>query len=1161
MRHALILAVALVLAAGWSPAWTQELQVKIKKEHPKLYLTPERINRLKQSIGENTPEWQEFKKTLDGGNADMLDHALGYVVTGDKGYAAKGVAQLRQAVKGIGGAQGGGLALGRVMSPMASIGVAYDWLFPEVPQDLRKEWIDKVNANLSMMKFDGGMWANATQRHLRGFAVAALSTYPENDQAQKFVNVSYNDHWMQNYVPALNLNGVGGGWHEGPAYASIVVGDLVHYADAMETATENAKVYDSIDFFKSRMPYFMLMTWPEKKSFWGARNFWPYPSFGDCERWRCPLISLEHVAQMILIDHYAATKEARWALWRFKELKSDWVAATDTRDKFLWADRHVKPEQATIRTHWAKGTGTVFTRSDWTESATWVMFQCGARFSYHQALDQGNFNIYKKGDLVINSGVYEPSGPTEQSGHLQAYKSRAIAHNTLIVWNPDETFPGYRSGNSPPNDGGQRTWRPAGNSPHFTQWLQHKKAVDTGDILVVEDKDTLVHILADVTGAYNSTYWVSEPNKPKLKEFTRELVHLRPVTPGGEDFVVVFDRVETTDPSFAKRTLIHTLAEPLVEGKGAEEARGQTLYKDARNFSTEALNGRLFVQNVLPEKLRLRKVGGRGIMEYGFNGRNYLHEITPWEDHYGAYRIETEATEVRTRELFLQVLSARDKSQGTPPVLSRLSKNGAEGVKIEFTGGSWEVLFASEKKGDYTGDGERPPWGGGMARFTPRERPHLIMTPAPAKTLALGGGIALTLDGVSTVPIPPCTLAAPTLAIVELPGKRASEVDVTLKTEKPAVARVEFGLNTDCNQLTPWERTPATGHRVVLRGLLPGKETFFRAMAKFPDGVVAYSKEFQVTPPAKDETPPEIRDVQVTEVYPTMAFAFWRTDDASTSVVEYGETEKLGSTAGSADVKGVLEVDHRVLLSGLKPETKYFVKVRSKNTDGLESAKEALTFTTPAKGPSDIVDDFSKGFDKSQWEGMVDVIEWGQKDRINGTPAIYVEVEKAGGKMPIVVLKKGDFEDFTLTVTARTTEGAARTARDYAVFFGAKDTANFYAAWFSPSGPDRDICGLVRFVNGKAEPVGEVYGTAPLMNDTEQKLRIVKKAKDVIVEIDGRLFAEAHNVDVPRGMIGIGSNNDGAAFDNLMVTGVVPEPNVIEVIQKKSASPEGIVFE
>jgi hypothetical protein len=1153
MRHALTLVLTLVLAVGSSPARAEEVQVKIRKEHPKLYLTPERINRLKQSIQENTPEWQEFKKTLDSGRADMGDYALGFAVTGDKGYAAKGVAQLRLAVKGLGSATGGGLALGRTMSPMANIGVAYDWLFSEVPEDLRKEWIDKVNANLSMMKFDGGMWANATQRHLRGFAVAALSTYPENSDAQRFVDISYSDHWMANYVPALNLNGVGGGWHEGPAYAAIVVGDLVHYADAMETATENAKVYDSVDFFKSRMPYFLLMTWPEKKDFQGARNFWPYPSFGDCERWRCPLLSLEHIAQMILIDHYAGTKEAQWALWRFRELKSNWGAPGETRNMFLWTNRRVQPEPPAIRTHWAKGTGTVFTRSDWTESATWVMFQCGDRFSYHQALDQGNFNIYKKGDLVINSGVYEPSGPTDQDGHLQAYKSRAIAHNTLIVWNPDETFPGYRSGNSPPNDGGQRTWRPAGNSPHFSQWLQNRKAVDTGDILVVEDKDALVHILADVTGAYNSTYWVSDPNKAKLREFTRELVDLRPVTPGGEDFVVVFDRVETTDPSFAKRTLIHTLNEPLVEGTGVEEARGQTLYKDARNFSTEALNGRLFVQNVLPEKLRLRKVGGRGVMEYGFNGRNYPHEITPFEDHYGAYRIETEATEPRTRELFLQVLSPRDKSQGAPPVLSRLSKNGAEGVKIEFAHGAWEVLFASEKKGDYTGDGARPPWGGGVARFTPVQ--------GAAKTLALGGGIPVTPDGVSAVKMPPCTLGAPTLTDVQLVGKPTSEVAVALKTDKPAVARVEFGLNADCNQLTPWEKTPGTEHKLALRGLLPGKETFFRAMAKFPDGVLAYSKEFSVTSPAKDETPPEIRDVQVTEVYPTMAFAFWRTDDASTSVVEYGETGKLGSAAGNPDVTEALEVDHRVLMSNLKPETKYFVKVRSKNTDGFESVKEGLTFTTPARGPSDIVDDFSRGFDKSQWEGLVDVIEWGPKDRINGTPAIYVEPDKAGGKKPMVVLRKGEFDDFTLTVTARTTEGGGKSSRDYAVYFGAKDTANFTAAWFSPSGPDRDICGLVRFVNGKCEPVGEVYGTAPLMNDVEQKIRIVKKGKDVTVEIDGRLFAEAHNVDVPRGMIGLGSNNDGAAFDNLMVTGVVPAPNVIEVIGKKSTTPEGILFE
>ncbi len=63
------------------------------------------------------------------------------------------------------------------------------------------------------------------------------------------------------------------------------------------------------------------------------------------------------------------------------------------------------------------GTGTVFMRSGWPSgpadtdpSATYLTFQSGDHFSYHQHYDQNSFTLFKYGDLAVDSGVYSGDG-------------------------------------------------------------------------------------------------------------------------------------------------------------------------------------------------------------------------------------------------------------------------------------------------------------------------------------------------------------------------------------------------------------------------------------------------------------------------------------------------------------------------------------------------------------------------------------------------------------------------------------------------------------------------------------------------------------------------------------------------------------------------------
>jgi len=97
-----------------------------------------------------------------------------------------------------------------------------------------------------------------------------------------------------------------------------------------------------------------------------------------------------------------------------------------------------------------------------------------------------------------------------------------------------------------------------------------------------------------------------------------------------------------------------------------------------------------------------------------------------------------------------------------------------------------------------------------------------------------------------------------------------------------------------------------------------------------------------------DTTPPVISGVQAINITSTSATIIWTTDDAADSVVNYGNTTALGSTASDS----ALVTDHAIGLTNLAPATLYYYEVRSTNAGGLtrvdNNGGAYYTFTTTA---------------------------------------------------------------------------------------------------------------------------------------------------------------------------------------------------------------------
>lgn len=93
-----------------------------------------------------------------------------------------------------------------------------------------------------------------------------------------------------------------------------------------------------------------------------------------------------------------------------------------------------------------------------------------------------------------------------------------------------------------------------------------------------------------------------------------------------------------------------------------------------------------------------------------------------------------------------------------------------------------------------------------------------------------------------------------------------------------------------------------------------------------------------------DTTPPVISAVAAGSISDTQATITWTTNEAATSVVNYGLTTAYGSTASTTGYTTA----HSVALTGLTPQTTYHYKVTSADAASNSAQSSDYTFTTTA---------------------------------------------------------------------------------------------------------------------------------------------------------------------------------------------------------------------
>jgi len=312
--------------------------------------------------------------------------------------------------------------------------------------------------------------------------------------------------------------------------------------------------------------------------------------------------------------------------------------------------------------------GQYIIREEWNsdDSAAVIMRIKERNTGNHEHKDSGTFEIYYKGALTTDGGCYNHYGHY----HTQYFHQSTISHNGLIIFNPSKW--NYNSTNVATKwySGGQR---PITNPGNLDKLLGDScdvatlKANQHGYVGGDRTKPQYAYISGDITKAYYEDT-VDYVGRRMLTAYT-----------GNEDFPMVFfvfDDVTSDKVSYEKRFLLQ------ISSKDAPTIDGNTV-------TTENGDGRL-VLTCLSDKVRLDAIGGRGVGENGkyfapvssnymINGYQCVPKSETADDgHWG--RVEIVYTGLYNRATFMNVIYVTDKGQTkTAPAVEKIVGTGVEG--------------------------------------------------------------------------------------------------------------------------------------------------------------------------------------------------------------------------------------------------------------------------------------------------------------------------------------------------------------------------------------------------------------------------------------------------------------------------------------------------
>ncbi len=629
---------------------------EIRRERPRIFMTSDEIEAVKVRLAENSSSGEVYQWLRQWAYGGQYYHNLwvapkklqGLVVV----YRLEGKPQkiLNECIRCMDFLCSAKPDSWTYPRAVRGLSMAYDWLYDDLT-DAQKQKYGKKIIEYSKACYD--TWKHSElNNHVYLeygpvlYAGIALLDEGIDDEAVEQLLLDGMQLLLDQFIPAHEQLAKDGGWYESMSYHSFFTLEYAHLLELWQQAS-GEQVWQGPGGLQGDADWLVYNARPWDDSRVHVADLGDNSSYDLANSWYLPLLWKHHrdgVARYWTdyIKNHTQDPVNRGYMW--------WPYV-------VWGDESVpavEREELPLASHF-RGTGWVSTRSSWDEDASFGLFVCSDWWGGHQHCDNNSFTIHKKAPLIIDSGIYD-AGP-----HRANYSARSIAHNTITVYNPNEKFFGgtWGQSNSDPtvNDGGQ-LYTP---SPSGVEACAPGTKYDRGDIISYKHTPEYTYTAGDATKSYSSS---------KMKEFKRAFIHFRP------DLFVVFDRVESTDSSFIKRWLLHSVNEPVIDVDKITIVNG---------------SGNVTCQTVYPVNVGKIAIGGPG-REFEVNGTNFPSSVN--DPEAGAWRVEISPQTFRKRDYFLHVLRTAESSPVAPEV-ELLEKEDSLGVRITDDGQTYEVYFTT----------------------------------------------------------------------------------------------------------------------------------------------------------------------------------------------------------------------------------------------------------------------------------------------------------------------------------------------------------------------------------------------------------------------------------------------------------------------------------
>lgn len=634
-------------------------------EHPRLYVRAYEIPELKEKMKtpdgrkilaaleeaavDRTPEEEAKEKDrgfryyfkMRGLTSRVQIQALDYLVDGDRTQARRAIVSMLDSLKRT--SFGTRQDLSRASGVMLMTGaMVYDWCYDQMTDAEKQAYIKEF------IRIAGTMECHYPPKNtepiaghssewmiLRDMLSAGIAIYDEYpDMYNYVVTMMFRD-----YIPARNFIYSGHNYHQGTGYVSVrFVNDLISLfiLDKMGAGAvyDPAQQFVLYDFIYRRRPDGQVLPAGDVNP--GNRktpNSYAMPAMFAASYYNDRYIANEYFRRPSVEPHLLMME----LLWRDFDLEPK------------------SPDDLPLTRYSGTPFGWMIARTGWDKDCVIAEMKVNENFvGNHQHLDAGSFQIYYKGPLAIDSGAYQGSSGGYNSPHCKNYFKRTVAHNSLLIYDPQEKFACWNYGGGDKtefaaNDGGQRmpgdrwdTCRSFESLLSDDYTVGKVQAHSFGPDLDVPEYS---YLKGDITSAYSD----------KVKDVRRSFVFLNLKDSTVPASLVIYDHVVSSDPGFRKFWLLHSIEEPSVDG--TEFTVSRTMDGDSGMLKNTVL---------LPEKdnVSITAVGGPG-KEFWVFGTNYPNAATSRPDpanERGEWRVEVVPVNPSAEDCFLNVIQVADNS-------------------------------------------------------------------------------------------------------------------------------------------------------------------------------------------------------------------------------------------------------------------------------------------------------------------------------------------------------------------------------------------------------------------------------------------------------------------------------------------------------------------